>query len=116
MATQKVVLLQRVEPPAGVSQFIAWNENGPISPDSDEFKITALVDTLVEHGRKKGVRGTIAIMDVEAAEFAQELQRRCAARLPNGGLNMNPEDALPVVNEETDKLLDEFWTARKDAQ
>jgi hypothetical protein len=112
----KVVLLQRIEPLAGAAQFAAWNENGPISPDSDEFKITALIDTLVEHGRKKGVKGTIAITDLEAADFAQELQRRCAARLPNGGVGMDPENVLPIVNEGMDKLLDEFWTVRKESR
>jgi hypothetical protein len=78
----------------------------------DKANILAIVDALVEHGRERGVQGNIIITNTEAIKFAQELQRRAAARLPNAGLGMKVSAMMPVIVEEQEKLLDEFWASR----
>ncbi|HXA76013.1 MAG TPA: hypothetical protein VNV41_02670 [Candidatus Acidoferrales bacterium] len=81
-----------------------------LTKDNDEYKVVQIVSMLVDEGRKRGVHGTIGILNTEAIEFAQDLQERTAARLANRGVGMNPNDMLPIVNEELEAAIDRFWS------
>jgi hypothetical protein len=100
-----------VIPEMGDTAFV-FDNGGPVDPESDEFKTAMTLDMLIEHGRKMGVKGTTAILNTEAIEFATNLQKRTAALLPNGGLGMDPKKLLPIVEKEMEKMLDEFWSER----